>query len=105
MSFSQIFDSLKLGFLDPLASRIIRFVQNFHLRLIELRLFHGIIEPDDIFKALDVNFMLGLDPFFGLVFKIFGNRSRGKSLEERRKLNNLILEFEDDIIPPATLDQ
>ena len=105
MTFSQIFNSLKLRFLDPLASRIIRFVQYFHLRLIELRLFHGIIESDNIFKALNVNFMLGLNPFFGLVFKIFGNRSRGKSFEERRKLNYLILEFEDDIIPPATLDQ
>ena len=52
MSFSQIFNSLQLRFLDPLASRIVRFVQYFHLRLIKLRLFHGIIEPDDIFKPL-----------------------------------------------------
>ena len=43
------------------------------MRLIILGLFHGIIEPDDIFKALNVNFMLGINPSFGLVSEIFGN--------------------------------
>ena len=105
VSLSQIFNSLKLGFLDPLPSCIISLAQNFNMRLIILGLFHGIIEPDDIFKALDVNFMLGINPSLGLVFEILGDRGRGKSLQQRRKLNNLILEFEDDVIPPATFDQ